>query len=192
MWNIMKKYIKYIELGFQDGLYYRTSNIMTFLSSFFIDYIKVMIWYAAVAFASRRVSSELINSTLLYMIIAAAVSSIYRTQPTMTLSEAYLRGNLIHRRVYPVSILVSNFCEMLGRSFSRGIINVFPTLIILGWDFRPTWSIIPGRIPLVLVNILMGLYFNYILFALLDAVFTLFFFCEAIVTPLLLSVLCLA
>ena len=112
MWNIMKKYIKYIELGFQDGLYYRTSNIMTFLSSFFIDYIKVMIWYAAVAFASRRVSSELINSTLLYMIIAAAVSSIYRTQPTMTLSEAYLRGNLIHRRVYPVSILVSNFCEM--------------------------------------------------------------------------------
>ena len=164
----MKKYLKYIELGFSDGLYYRTSNIMTFLSSFFMDYVKVMIWYAAVAFAAKRVNTNLINDTLLYMIIAAAISAMYRTQPSSSLSESYLNGSLIHRRVYPVSVILSNFCDMIGRAFSRLFINVLPTLIILWWDFRPTWSILPQRLPLVILNILLGLYFNYILFAVLD------------------------
>lgn len=164
----MNKYCKYIELGFSDGLYYRTSNIMTFLSSFFIDYVKVAVWYAAVAFSAKRINSNLINDTLLYMILAAAISSIYRTQPSVSLSEAYVNGSLIHRRVYPISITISNFCDMLGRSLSRFIINVFPSLIILGWDFRPNWCILPQRIPMVCINIVLGLYLNYILFAVLD------------------------
>lgn len=164
----MNKYLKYVELGFSDGLYYRTSNIMTFVSSFFVDYVKVAVWYAAVAFAAKRINSDLINDTLLYMIIAAAISAIYRTQPATSLSAAYVNGSLIHRRVYPVSIIISNFCETLGRSMSRFIINVFPTLLILTWDYRPSWTIVPQRIPIVLVNIVISLYFNYILFAIFD------------------------
>ena len=164
----MNKYIKYIELGFADGLYYRTSNIMTFLSSFFVDYIKVAVWYGAVTFASNRINPSMVNATLLYMIISAAVSSIYRTQPTTTLSQAYVSGSLIHRLVYPVSILISNFCEMMGKALSRFLINVFPTLIILTWDYRPEWNINIAHLPMVCINIIIGLYFNYILFALVD------------------------
>lgn len=165
----MNKYIKYIELGFSDALYYRTSSILTFLSTFFVDYVKVSVWYGAITYVVYRLNQSMVNDTLLYMILVGAFSSIYRTQPAVTLSDAYLNGTLIHRRVYPISILISNFFESLGRVFARLIINVIPTLVILAWVFRPNWNyIVLSRTPMVLVNILVSLYFNYILFALID------------------------
>lgn len=164
----MNKYIKYIEIGFSDALYYRTSNILTFLSTFFTDYIKVAVWYSAVVFAADRINPDMVNGTLLYMIISAALSAIYRTSPTTTLSDAYLNGSLIHRMIYPVSILFSNYCEMLGKAFSRFFINIIPTLLILSWNYRPVWNINLAHLPIVLVNILIGLYFNFVLFSLID------------------------
>ncbi len=164
----MKKYIKYIELGWVDGLYYRTSSILTFLSSFLIDYVKIAIWYGAVVFAVQRTSNELINDTLTYMIVASAISAVYRTKPNQTLSDAYLSGHLIHRLVYPVSIIVSNYCEMLGKTLSRVMINVLPTLVILNWVYDPVWQIDYMKMPLVIVNVIIGVYMNYIMFALVD------------------------
>ncbi|BDC94581.1 hypothetical protein [Treponema bryantii] len=164
----MNKYVKYIEMGYSDALYYRTSNILTFLSTFFTDYIKVAVWYSAVAFAANRLNPRMVNDTLLYMILSAALSAIYRTAPTTTLSDAYLNGSLIHRMIYPVSILFSNYCEMLGKAISRFVVNIIPTLLILSWDYRPIWNINLARLPIVLINIVIGLYFNFLIFSLID------------------------
>lgn len=164
----MNKYFKYLELSFYDSLYYRTSSILTFLSSFLIDYVKVAVWYGAVVFAVKRTDNSLINDTVTYMIMASAVSCIYRTDPKNTLSMTYLNGSLIHRFIYPVSIIISNFFESLGRACARIIINVFPTLIILTWVYRPKWNIEAIRIPFFLLNLIIGLYMNYILFAFVD------------------------
>ena len=164
----MRKYIKYIEMGFMDGLYYRTSSIMTFLSSFLIDYVKIAVWYGALALAYKRTNGVMLNDTVTYMIIATAFSAIYRTQPNDTLSDAYIRGQLVHRFVYPVSIIASNFCEIMGKVLSRLIINVLPTILILNWVYRPEWNIEYDRLAIVLINIFIGLYMNYIMFTFVD------------------------
>lgn len=164
----MRKYVKYLELGFQDALYYRTSNILTFLSSFLIDYVKVMVWYGAISFAERRMNGSIVNYTVTYMIMVCAISSIYRTDPKTTLSRTYVEGTLIHRFIYPVSILISNFFEMLGRAASRFCINVLPTLLILSWILKPNWELEWSRLPFVILNLLIGLYMNYLLFSAVD------------------------
>lgn len=164
----MKKYIKYIQLGFLDGLYYRTSSILTFLSSFLIDYVKIAIWYGAVVFAVRRTNYGLLNDTLTYMIMASAISALYRTEPNDTLSDAYINGQLIHRFVYPISIMISNYCEMIGKVLTRLLINVLPTLLILSWDYRPQWHIDFMKLPIIIINLIIGLYLNYIMFSFID------------------------
>lgn len=156
------KMLQLIKISLLDDLQYRTGTIIRYLSGFFFDYVKVSVWFSLVTYDTARISFQTANSTVQYMILAAALSAIYAAKSSQGITATYLSGDLGRRMLLPCHVLKCEFAQTLGRVIAMLGTNVLPTLMLLTIIFRPSWHINITSVPLSLLMIVLGLVLNWL------------------------------
>jgi ABC-2 type transport system permease protein len=159
----LKKYIRYITIGFRGGTAYRLDYFAGVVNIVFIVLANVILWKSL--YQSQNLGNSIQHRMMITYIILSVIFQTVFIMDEMIIERKMWDGSIIHFLLKPVSFRLYIFCSTLGKSIFNLVMLFVPsvTLVTLIFHIVPpySWTYLAYYIVSVVLGYLVLYTFNF-------------------------------
>jgi ABC-2 type transport system permease protein len=166
----MKKYLKFIQLSFKNGLAYRVEYFVGTFRNLVILLVQLCVWRALLSAGPVTTSAGVVTlkEMTTYVLISSMISTLLTVNVISDMNDRIRNGQIAIDLMKPVNFQTYTFCNMLGQNMFSFLFQLLPILavglIFVGLSF-PTpqnfllfcLTLVNAIIIMFLINYAMGL-----------------------------------
>jgi ABC-2 type transport system permease protein len=164
----MKKYLKFIQISFNNGLAYRVEYFIGTFRNLVILLVQLCVWRALLTAGSVTTDSGLVTLREMntYVLISSMIGTLLTVNVVWNITDRIRNGQIAMDLLKPMDFQAYTFANMLGQNMFAFLFQLLPILavgvIFVGMDFPSPLNLL--FFLLTMVNaIIISFQINYII-----------------------------
>jgi ABC-2 type transport system permease protein len=157
----MKKYLKFIQISFNNGLAYRVEYFVGTFRNLVILLVQLAVWKALLAAGPVTTDAGVVTlkEMTTYVVISSMIGTLLTVDVIFNMNDRIRNGQIGMDLVKPVNFQIYTFCNMLGQNMFSFLFQLLPILaigvIFIGIEFPSMFNFLLFLITLVNAMVIM-------------------------------------
>jgi ABC-2 type transport system permease protein len=128
----MKKYLKFIQISFNNGLAYRVEYFVGTFRNLVILLVQLAVWKALLTAGPVTTGSGVVTlrEMTTYVVISSMIGTLLTVDVIFNMNDRIRNGQIGMDLVKPVNFQTYTFCNMLGQNMFSFLFQLLPILVI--------------------------------------------------------------